>query len=145
MTVRENGKILTTSLTTPELLEVNTQVNPVRVVHTFDDKTSYIGIYGSSTLTDKDVFYVIAGNTSLNPFSFGPVPGSWSVYRATLRHHRHPTWKLAHVSLVADFPDSIMLNKITGLHKQNKWFLVGDLGAGIVYRLEGESARQRII
>ncbi|MCJ1423545.1 hypothetical protein MMC29_001429 [Sticta canariensis] len=120
MAVRENDKFLTTSLTTPELLEIDMQVNTVRVVHISDDKTSCTGIYGSLTLMDKDVFYVIAGNTSLNPSSFGPTQGSWSVYRATLRRHPHPTRKPAHVSLVADFPDSDMLNGITRLQKQKK-------------------------
>lgn len=78
MAVREDGKILTTSLTTPELLDVDMQVNPVKVVHTFDDQSRYTGIYGSPTLMDKEVFYVIAGDMSLNSFSFGPVQGSWS-------------------------------------------------------------------
>ena len=69
-------KILTTSLTMPELLEVNMHVNPVRVAYTLDDKTSCTGIYGNSTLTDMAEFWVIPGNTSLNLFSFGLVQDS---------------------------------------------------------------------
>ncbi|MCJ1422723.1 hypothetical protein MMC29_000603 [Sticta canariensis] len=141
MAVRENGKILTTFLTSPDILEVDTKANSPRLVHTFADKTSCTGIFGSPTTMDKDVFYVIAGNMDLNPSSFGPVRGSWSVYRATLRHHHHPTRKPAHVSLVADFPDSIMLSGITMLHRRKKWFLVGDSSAGIVYRLDGVSGK----
>ncbi|MCJ1429876.1 hypothetical protein MMC29_007791 [Sticta canariensis] len=138
---RPNGKLLATSLSSPDLLEVDTQVNPPRIVHTFSGKTSCTDISPSYGVMDKDVFYVIAGNMDLKPFSFGPVRGSWSVYRATMRHHHHPTKKPPHVSLVADFPAATMLKGITQLRRQKKWFLVGDSGAGIVYRLHAKSGK----
>lgn len=139
MAVRENGKVLTTFLTSPDLLEVDTKGKSLRIVHTFVPKTSCTGISGSPTTMNKDVFYIVAGNMDLKPASFGPVRGSWSVYRATLCHRPHPTKKPAHVSLVENFPASIMLNGITVLHRRKKWFLVGDSRDGVVYRLDGES------
>ncbi|MCJ1426458.1 hypothetical protein MMC29_004361 [Sticta canariensis] len=141
MAVRQNGKILTTSLTSPELLEVDRPTNPARVVHTFGDKTSCTGIWRSFAHLSKDVFYVIAGTMDLNPLSFGPVRGSWSVYRVALRHHHRPTRKPARVSLVADFPASIMLNGIAELDSKKRWLLVGDSSAGIVYRLHEKSGK----
>lgn len=99
-----NGKQL-------ELFDVDLKVGPVRVVHTFDYKTSgSTGVYGSTAIMEKEVFYVFTGIMPLSA-----VPGSY--LQGTLRHHHHPTRTPAHVSLVVDFPDSITLNGITVPHR----------------------------
>ena len=94
-----------------------------------------LGTDGTPTL---DAVTIYGANITGCKLSFGPVRGSWYVYRATLRHQHHPTKKPAHV-IVADFRASIMLNGITMLHKRKKRFLVGDSSAGIVYWLHGQS------
>ena len=142
MRPRHDGKILTTSLTSPDLVEVDKPVNPPNVIHTFGNKTSCTGMHESwATMDRHDVYFVIAGNMDLKPFSFGPVPGSWSVYRVNLRRHRHRSDGPPHISLVADFPASIMLNGIVGLFDRHKNMLVGDSGAGIVYKLHRKSGK----
>ncbi|MCJ1270153.1 hypothetical protein MMC22_010049 [Lobaria immixta] len=138
LAVRRNGKILTTALSSPEIFQVdNHGVQPVKLVHTFPDATSCTGI----AKLGRDVFYVIAGSLSLN--TFNAVPGSWSVYRVDVRHHHPHTTKPkpAKVSLVASFPDSVVLNGITVLNKHKKWFLVSDSGAGVVYRLDAKKGK----
>ena len=140
LAVRRNGKILTTALSSPELFEVHTHGNkPVKVVHTFANATGCTGI----TELGRDVFYVIAGQGSFSPNGFSSVRGSYSVYKVDVRHHHPHTTKRkpAKVSLVANFPDSILLDGITVLNKFKKWLLVSDSGAGVVYRLEAKKGK----
>lgn len=138
LAIRRNGKILTTALSSPEIFQVDRNgVQPVKLVHTFADATGCTGI----TEMGRDVFYVAAGNFSFSPFR--SVPGSWSVYKVDVRHH-HPHItkpKPAKVTLVANFPDAILLNGITVLSKWNKWLLISDSGAGVVYRLEVKTGK----
>lgn len=135
LAVRSNGKILATALSTPELYQVdNRGKKPVKLIHTFANATGCTGI----TKLGRDTFYVIAGS-----FNFGNltgVPGSWSVYKVDLRPP-HPKKQPARVSLVANFPDAIMLNGIAVLSNRKKWLLVSDSAAGIVYRLEAKHGR----
>ena len=136
LAIRANGKVLTTALSSPELFQVdNHGKDPLKLVHTFANATACTGIVKSGI----DTFYVIAGNFSLNNFT--AVPGSWSVYKVNLRpYFPHLTKsKPARVSLVATFPESIMLNGITVLNGRKKWFLISDSGAGLVYRLDAKS------
>ncbi|MCJ1465108.1 hypothetical protein MMC07_003724 [Pseudocyphellaria aurata] len=136
LAVRKNGKILVTALSSPQLRQVdNRGRKPVKLIHAFNNATSCTGI----TQMEKDVFYVITGNFSLS--TFRAVPGSWSVYKVDIHHH-HPQIirpRPTRVSLVANFPDSIMLNGITVLSRHKQWLLVSDSGAGVVYRLETQT------
>ena len=133
LAIRPNGNILTTALSSPELFEVdNRGKDPIKLVHTFANETGCTGI----TQMGRETFYVIAGNFSLSNFT--SVPGSWSVYKVKL--HRHLP-RSAQVSLVAKFPDSIVLNGITVLSKSKKWLLVSDSAAGVVYRLEAKTGK----
>ena len=133
LAVRRNGNILTTALSSPELFEVdNRGKDPIKLVHTFANETSCTGI----TKMGMDKFYVIAGNFSLSNFT--GVPGSWSVYKVKMRPHLN---RPAQVSLVAKFPDSIVLNGITVLSLARKWLLVSDSAAGVVYRLEARTGK----
>ncbi|MCJ1263454.1 hypothetical protein MMC22_003324 [Lobaria immixta] len=133
LAIRRNGNILTTALSSPELFEVdNRGKDPIKLVHTFANETGCTGI----TQMGRETFYIIAGNFSLSNFT--GVPGSWSVYKVKL--HRHLP-RSAQVSLVAKFPDSIVLNGITVLSKSKKWLLVSDSAAGVVYRLEAKTGK----
>ncbi|MCJ1266241.1 hypothetical protein MMC22_006124 [Lobaria immixta] len=135
LAIQSNGKILTTALSSPEIFHVDNRGKiPIQLVHTFANATSCTGI----TRMGHDVFYVIVGNFSLSTFS--AVAASWSVYRV----HFHPhlaNLKRTKVSLVASFPDSIMLNGVMVLNKRKKWLLVSDSGAGVVYRLEAKTGK----
>ena len=138
LAIRQNGKILTTTLSSPELLQVDNEGRkPVKLIHTFPHATSCTGI----ARIGLDTFYVIAGNFSLG--SWTGVPGSWAAYKIDLRLRRpHITRrKPVRVSLVATFPDSAVLNGITVLSKHRQWLLVSDSGAGVVYRLDAKSGR----
>ena len=134
LVIRHNGKILTTALSSPELFQVdNHGKQPVKLVYTFANKTGCTGI----AKLGRDTFYVIAGNFSVSNLT--PVPGSWSVYKVHLPYHLpHTEPKPARVSLVANFPRSIMLNSITVLSNRRKWLLINDSKTGIVYRLEAK-------
>ena len=134
LVIRHNGEILTTALSSPELFQVdNHGKKAVKLVHTFANKT------GCTSIAElgRDTFYVIAGN--FNVSNLAAVPGSWSVYKLHLPYHLpHTEPKPARVSLVANFPRSIMLNSITVLSNRRKWLLINDSKTGIVYRLEAK-------
>lgn len=138
LAIRRNGKILTTTLSSGEIFQVdNYGVEPIRLVYSFGDSTGCTGI----THLGRDVFYVIAGTFNISTLS--AVGGSWSVFRVDVHHHHHHVKKPkpAKVSLVANFSDSILLNGITVLNKYKKWLLVSDSGAGVVYRLEADTGK----
>lgn len=138
LAIRNNGKILTTALSSPEIVQVdNRGVQPNTLVHTFANATACTGIVHMG----KDVFYVIAGNFTLSTLT--PVPGSWSVYKVDVRH-RHPHLtkpKPARVSWLANIPDAVFLKGIMVLNKRHETFLLTDSGAGRVYRLEGKTGQ----
>lgn len=138
LAIRNNGKILTTALSSPEIVQVdNHGKKPSILVHTFANATTCTGIVHLG----KDTFYFIAGNFTLSTLT--PVPGSWSVYRVDMRHHHphHTEPKPAKVSWVANIPDAIFLKGITILDKWQETFLLSDSGAGVVYRLDGKTGR----
>lgn len=47
----------------------------------------------------------------------------------------------AQVPWVADFPDSIFLNRIIVLNKDRETFLLTDSGVGVAYRLDGDTGK----
>ena len=139
LAIRRNGKIVTTTLfPSGKIFQVdNHGIEPVKLVHSFGDSTACTGI----THLGGDVFYAIAGIS--NSSTRSAVQGSWSVYKVDVSYQRLQTIKPkpAEVSLVANFPGSIVLNGITVLNKYKKWFLVGDSSAGVVYRLEADTGK----
>jgi len=70
---------------------------------------------------------VIVGNYS-QPTNTN-TPGSWNVYHVNLRAHPR------HVTLSAYFPEATLLNGMAVLSAEDGLLLVGDAGAGVVYRL----------
>lgn len=138
LALRRNGKILATTLSSPDIYQVDPEGRkPLKLIHHFDTATSCTGI----TKMGREQFYAIAGNFSLSTFQ--AVPGSWSLYKVDLRPYRPMVTKSkpARVSLVASFPGSIFLNGITVLSKSKKWLLVSDSGAGVVYRVEVKTGK----
>lgn len=126
LAVRATGQILATSLTSSDLFQVDpTSIHPTTVVCTFPANAS-TGIVEF----DDDIFYVIAGN-----FTLATLTGSWAVYEVDLRHYSAKHGTAAKVSKITDFPGAVLLNGIAALSRKKHWLLIGDSGAGVVYRL----------
>lgn len=124
LAIRPNGHVLVTTLTSPDLYLIDPfHAGRSVLVHSFPDHLCLLGI----AELQPDVFYVIAGNysqkTNANP------PGAWDVYSVDMRA---PGPK---ISLSGHFPDAILLNGMAVLNSSAGFLLVGDAGAGIVYRL----------
>ncbi|KAL8831848.1 MAG: hypothetical protein Q9191_000637 [Dirinaria sp. TL-2023a] len=124
LAIRPNGQVLVTTLTSPDLY----LIDPFRagrsvLVHSFSDHLCLLGI----AELQPDVFYVITGNysqrTNANP------SGAWDVYSVDMRA---PQPK---IGLSGHFPDAILLNGMAVLNSRAGFLLIGDAGAGIVYRL----------
>ena len=129
LAIRRNGKILTTAVTSPELLQVDDRGDiPPTVVHRFAGKSSCFGI----TELGDDIFYVIAGNFTLTTFT--SFAGSYAVYEVNLRNYNGTL--AAPVTKIAQIPGAQLVNGITVLSHKRKTLLVGDSSLGVVYRIE---------
>lgn len=110
-------------MSTPDLYLVDpTNPKPV-LVHSFTNHLSLLGI----AELGHDIFYVIAGNYS-HPTNIN-APGVYNVYRVDMNV------QLAAVTLSAHFPDAILLNGMAAISIDADFLLIGDAGAGVVYRL----------
>ncbi len=132
--VRPNGQLLLTLVNTPELYILDPTLGaPPTLVYRFPGALALTGIAEFS----PDVFAVTVGNYSLTS---GLTPGSWAVWRVDLRGYSAsfpndsvtPTYP--HVSKIADIIEAKFLNGMSQLSERH--VLLGDLRAGVVYRLD---------
>lgn len=123
LAVRSNGQVLITVMTTPDLYLIDpTNPQPV-LVHSF---TNHLGLLGIVELR-HDVFYIIAGNYSLHTNT--NTPGAWDVYGVNMGVHPPAVTHTAH------FPNAVLLDGMDVLSINEGLLLIGDGGAGVLYRL----------
>ena len=129
--MRENGQILVTLLTTPQIYQVDPfEIQAPILVHTFPNATSLLGIVE----TYPDIFYVVVGNWSTVKLS--STPGSYSVWKIEMSCFLlDQGYVPAVVTKVADLPDAMFLNGMTVLDKESGLLLIADSEAGVVWRL----------
>lgn len=127
--IRHDGKILTTFLTSPELLLVDQKAkNSPRSMYIFPNATCLLGIAEH----ERDIYYVISGTCDPGSRSF--VRGSSSIWRVEMKDNGYYSPIPVKVYLVSDFPDTQFLNGITPYtHGTEKDLLVSDSIAGVVY------------
>ncbi|KAL8669688.1 MAG: hypothetical protein Q9168_005730 [Polycauliona sp. 1 TL-2023] len=133
LAVRSNGQVLVTVLTTPDLYQVNPSNGKATLIHRF---TNHLSLFGIAEL-GNDIFYVIAGNYS-QPMSTNTV-GAWDVYRVNMgvTHNR--------VTLASHFPNAVLLNGMAVLNAKTGLLLIGDAGAGVVYRLNVNTGVKTVV
>ena len=128
LAVRENGEILATLLSTPEVFLIDPQgLHAPVLIHQFQATTGCAGIVEAS----PDVFYVVTGNFSFSTFE--STPGSWSVWSINMTTFVYGS-SAATVTKVADFPNAVFLNGATALSLP-EYIIVADSGLGAVWRL----------
>ncbi|KAL6796448.1 hypothetical protein J3E68DRAFT_449609 [Trichoderma sp. SZMC 28012] len=113
LAVRPNGEILTGLLNEPQLFAV--------LVHEFTDSLGLAGI----AEYEPDVFAVISGRFDIPTGDVGP--GSWN---------GNVLSGSPNVSLIANVASANFLNGITLLSQSEGTFLLSDVNAGVVYRLD---------
>ncbi|KAL6808650.1 hypothetical protein J3E69DRAFT_360613 [Trichoderma sp. SZMC 28015] len=113
LAVRPNGEILTGLLNEPQLFAV--------LVHEFTDSLGLAGI----AEYEPDVFAVISGRFDIPTGDVGP--GSWN---------GNVLSGSPNVSLIANVASANFLNGITLLSPSEGTFLLSDVNAGVVYRLD---------
>ena len=125
--VRQNGKVLATVISHPELYQVDPIQggSPELVSNSFGPVEGLLGIVE----TCPDTFYVGASNYSTT--TLNATPGSNSVWKVDLTSHRVP----APTTKIADFPDAGVLNGMTLLDEKNGLILIADSTVGVVWRL----------
>jgi hypothetical protein len=135
LAIRQNGQIIVTVLTAPELYQVDpvqTENSPA-LIHRIPDAIGLLGIIE----LQQDIFYVIAGNWSV--WALQSTAGSYSVWKIDMRASKvlnglvHPP---AIVSKVTDIPEGVFLNGMTVLDKTKGLVVIGDAGAGAVFTLD---------
>ncbi|KAG6991200.1 hypothetical protein G7Y79_00055g089760 [Physcia stellaris] len=127
LAVRSNGQVLVTLVTSPDLYLVDPSKPDPVLVHKFTNHLSLLGI----AELEHDIFYVIAANYS-QPDNHN-TPGACAVYQVDMC--KSPP----SVALVAHFPKAVFLNGMAVLSKRDKLLLVGDAGAGVIYRLDAKT------
>ncbi|KAL8823433.1 MAG: hypothetical protein Q9191_005858 [Dirinaria sp. TL-2023a] len=117
------GQVLVTVMTSPDLYLIDpTNRQPV-LVHSF---TNHLGLLGIVEL-QHDVFCVIAGNYSQQTNT--NTPGAWDIYCVNMLLHPPAVVHSAHL------PKAVLLDGMDVLNASEGLLLVGDAGAGILYRV----------
>lgn len=127
------GQVLVTVLTSPDLYLIDPAHPQPVLVHSFSGYQSLLGI----AEIQPDNFYVIVGNYS-QPTNTN-TPGSWNVYHVNM-HVQPPN-----VRLSAHFPEANLLDGMAVLSAEDGLLLVGDAGAGVVYRLNVHTGATAIV
>ncbi|KAL6812824.1 hypothetical protein GGI42DRAFT_339168 [Trichoderma sp. SZMC 28013] len=122
LAVRSNGEILTGLLNEPQLFAV--------LVHEFTDSLGLAGI----AEYEPDVFAVISGRFDIPTGDVGP--GSWN---------GNVLSGSPNVSLIANVASANFLNGITLLSQSEGTFLLSDVNAGVVYRLDTQGSYEVVI
>lgn len=127
--VRVNNHLLLTLLTSPDLysLDPSAAGSHPTLIHSFPDATSLFGI----TETEPDVFAIIAGNFSL---AAGAVPGTSEIWKVDFSASKKKSGPK--ISKIAAVPQATFLNGMCTLPEERNVVLLGDIGAGEVYRLD---------
>lgn len=111
-------------MTSPDLYLIDPAHPQPVLIHSF---TNHLSLLGIAELR-HDHFYVIVGNYS-QPTNTN-TPGSWDVYHVDMGSQP------PHIALSAHFPESNLLNGMAVLSAREGLLLIGDAGAGVVYRLD---------
>ncbi|KAM6478411.1 hypothetical protein HDV62DRAFT_382986 [Trichoderma sp. SZMC 28011] len=122
LAVRSNGEILASLLNEPQLFAV--------LVHEFTDSLGLAGI----AEYEPDIFAVISGRFNIPTGDVGP--GSWN---------GNVLSGSPNVSLIANVASANFLNGITLLSQSEGTFLLSDINAGVVYRLDTQGSYEVVI
>lgn len=129
--VRSNNQILVTLITTPDLyaLDPDKPGSEPILLHSFVNATALFGI----AEIEPDVFAIIAGTYSLET---GTTPGSFSIWKVKFDSSSEANSSVTGVSLIGPVPDGLSLNGLCVLPKRPGEVLIGDINAGLVYRMD---------
>lgn len=121
--VRENGNLLTTLITVPELWEIDPFTSKARLVHHFDTATSVFGI----AEVERDLFAIALGNWS---YHHQVQPGTRSIWSVDLREEGN-----VKVAKVTDIPEAHHLEGMTALPSSPGTILSAESALGLIYRV----------
>ena len=110
-------------MTSPDLYLIDPINRQPVLVHSFTD---HLGLLGIVEL-QHDHFYVIAGNYSQQTNT--NTPGAWDVYCVNMNIHPPAIAHTAH------FLNAVLLDGMAALSANEGLLLVGDAGAGVLYRV----------
>jgi len=135
LAVRQNGQILVTVLSAPELYQVDPfhTDSPPTLIHRIPGVLGLLGIVE----LQNDVFYVIAGNWSVDTLQ--TANGSYSLWKVEMGSSNGAINSPAIVSKVTDIPEGVFLNGIAVLNESRGLVVIGDSGAGQVFTVDVET------
>jgi hypothetical protein len=136
--VRPNGLLLLNLVTSPDMYMLDPETQAARLIYTFPDALSVLGIAEVS----PDVFTVVVGNFSLVTVS--SVKGSYSIWKvdfnSNIKDNVEPT-----VTKAADIPEAVFLNGMEPLTGSDNEVLVADSGLGAVWKVDVCSGKYEIV
>ena len=135
LAVRGNGKILLTLLTSPDLYQADPFApgDKPKLIHNFAPYQALTGI----TEVEPDIFAVATGNFSA--LALKNSPGSYAVWKVNVRESPPVIKK------IADIRNGQLLNGLTLLDAAKKTILIADSTGGVVFRLNTETGRYKVV
>ncbi|KAL6812615.1 hypothetical protein V8C40DRAFT_270382 [Trichoderma camerunense] len=137
---RNNGELLLSIVGTPQLFTIDPSAPSPRqpvLIHEFTDSLDVFGI--AEYQTDK--FAVLTGNFSFETGDLGL--GSWAVWsvdlngvRISTKNEESTLSSTPKVAKIADIPPAQILDGLSVLSQKQQTLLIGDLSAGVIYRLD---------
>lgn len=138
LAVRSNGLILANLLSAPEIYQVNPTTGAASLATKIPAATGLLGI----AETEKDVYYVVAGNYSVATLT--AKAGTFSVWRVDVDTFK-PNETLAKVEKVVDLPQAQFLNGATVLSRREGTLLIADSALGGVFRVNTRSKEVKLV
>lgn len=126
------GDIITTLLESTALYLINPSTEEATLLHTFP-LTAATGI----TQLGHDIFYVAAGNFSLNPPQL--IPGSFSIFKVDIRGYDKHGVDGVTVTELVNLADSVLLNGMARLNSASKTLLIADSINGYVWEVDADT------
>jgi hypothetical protein len=142
LAVRSNNYLLLTLVTSPQLYMLDPRrTASSTLVYTFPSALALFAIVETS----PDIFAVISGNFTL---AGGTTPGSYSVWSVDLSDiyigHDGALSSVPKVRKIADIQTAQMLDGMTLLSEAEGLVLIGDIHAGVIYRLDIHTGEYKI-
>ncbi|EHK21558.1 uncharacterized protein TRIVIDRAFT_192046 [Trichoderma virens Gv29-8] len=146
---RSNGELLLSIVGKPQLFAIDPSAPSPRQPVLIHEFTGFLDVFGIAEYqTDK--FAVLTGNFSLETGDLGI--GSWAVWSVdltgveiSLQDGDTVSFPGPKITKITDIPAAHFLNGLSLLSPEQQTLLIGDINAGVIYRLDIGSGDYEIV
>ncbi|KAL7929177.1 hypothetical protein V8C35DRAFT_325304 [Trichoderma chlorosporum] len=146
---RSNGDLLLSIIGRPQLFAIDPSASSPKQPVLIHEFTGFLDVFGIAEY-QADKFAVLTGNFSLESGDLGI--GSWAVWSVDLngvnispRNGESTPFSAPLVAKITDVPAAYFLNGLSLLSQKQQTLLIGDINAGVIYRLDIVSGDYEIV